>query len=189
MGEALRLAREAAIEGEVPVGAVVLDANGNIIGRGRNRREIDDDPLAHAEVEAMRDAATRLGAAANRLTSNKNDTNTRSNSARDWDSASKDDMLFVPASTNARPRSQKGWNLADCTLVVTLEPCPMCAGAALQTHIGRIVFGAWDEKLGACGSVWDIPRDPHIGAQPEVFGGVREQECAQLLTDFFSAKR
>lgn len=76
-----------------------------------------------------------------------------------------------------------------CTLVVTLEPCPMCAGACLQTHIGRIVFGAWDAKLGACGSVWDIPRDPHVGLVPEVIGGVREAECGRLMTDFFARRR
>ena len=75
------------------------------------------------------------------------------------------------------------------TLYVTLEPCPMCAGACLQTHIGRIVFGAWDAKLGACGSIWDIPRDPHVGHVPEVIGGVRESECARLMTDFFAGKR
>lgn len=189
MGEALRLAREAAAEGEVPVGAVVLDANGDIIGRGRNRREVDGDPLAHAEVVAMRGAAARLGVIANRLSPNRSGSNTRSDSRGEQDWGAKSDIASALASTNADSRSQKGWNLADCTLVVTLEPCPMCAGASLQTHIGRIVFGAWDEKLGACGSVWDIPRDPHIGAQPEVFGGVREQECAQLLTDFFSVKR
>ena len=81
------------------------------------------------------------------------------------------------------------WNLADCTLVVTLEPCPMCAGACLQTHVGRIVFGAWDAKLGACGSVWDIPRDPHVGPVPEVVGGVCEAECGRLMTDFFADRR
>ncbi|WP_428859870.1 nucleoside deaminase [Bifidobacterium dentium] len=143
MEVALRLAREAAAEGEVPVGAVVLDAVGQVIGQGRNLREADRDPLAHAEVKAMTEAAHALGT----------------------------------------------WNLADCTLIVTLEPCPMCAGACLQTHIGRIVFGAWDAKLGACGSVWDIPRDPHIGSIPEVIGGVRELECARILTDFFIDKR
>ncbi len=143
MREALEEARLAGQAGDVPVGAVVLDADGRIIGRGHNLRERDGDPLAHAEVEAMKAAAAK-----------RND-----------------------------------WNLADCTLVVTLEPCPMCAGACLQTRIGRIVFGAWDPKLGACGSVWDIPRDPHIGHAPEVYGGVSEQECTQLLTDFFSARR
>lgn len=151
MGRALALAADAAAGGEVPVGAVVLDAAGDVIGEGRNARGIAKaadtthtaDPLAHAEVLAMRAAAARLGS----------------------------------------------WNLADCTLVVTLEPCPMCAGACLQTHIGRIVFGAWDAKLGACGSIWDIPRDPHIGHTPEVIGGVRESDCARILTDFFTVRR
>lgn len=143
MARALALAGEAAAEGEVPVGAVVFDRDGTIIGTGRNARETHADPLAHAEVLAMRDAAERLGT----------------------------------------------WNLADCTLVVTLEPCPMCAGACLQTHIGRIAFGAWDAKLGACGSVWDIPRDPHVGHTPEIVGGVREEECAAMLTDFFASRR
>ena len=143
MGLAIALASEAAADGEVPVGAVVLAADGRVIGRGRNLRETHADPLAHAEVKAMAEAAASLGA----------------------------------------------WNLADCTLVVTLEPCPMCAGACLQTHIGRIVFGAWDAKLGACGSVWDIPRDPHVGLVPEVIGGVREAECGRLMTDFFARRR
>ncbi len=140
---AIDLARDAAADGEVPVGAVVLDKDGRVIGSGRNRREEHADPLAHAEVMAMRQAALALGA----------------------------------------------WNLADCTLLVTLEPCPMCAGACLQTHIGRIVFGAWDAKLGACGSIWDIPRDPHVGHVPEVVGGVLEAECARVLTDFFTDRR
>ena len=140
---AITLAREAAVDGEVPVGAVVLDADGQVVGSGRNLRETHADPLAHAEVQAMRAAAARLGS----------------------------------------------WNLTDCTLVVTLEPCPMCAGACLQTHVGRIVFGAWDAKLGACGSVWDIPRDPHVGHVPEVIGGVREAECGRLMTRFFENRR
>lgn len=143
MGQALVLAREAAAYGDVPVGAVVCDADGRVIGQGRNRREEGADPLAHAEVEAIRQAATAIGR----------------------------------------------WNLEDCTLVVTLEPCPMCAGATLTTHIGRIVFGAWDAKIGACGSVWDIPRDPHVGSAPEVIGHVREPECRSLLTDFFAQRR
>lgn len=143
MEMAIALASEAATDGEVPVGAVVLDAEGRVIGRGRNLREMHADPLAHAEVQAMREAAMSFGT----------------------------------------------WNLADCTLVVTLEPCPMCAGACLQTHVGRIVFGAWDAKLGACGSVWDIPRDPHVGHVPEVVGGVRETECGRLMTDFFADRR
>lgn len=143
MGHALALACEAANHGEVPVGALVLDAAGRIVGEGLNRRERHADPLSHAEVEAMRAAARSLGT----------------------------------------------WNLADCTLVVTLEPCPMCAGAAVSVHVGRIVFGAWDPKMGACGSIWDIPRDPHVGAVPEVYGGVREEECAALLSNWFATHR
>ena len=144
MDEALALAALAAGAGDVPVGALVLDASGAIIGRGYNTREAGGDPLAHAEVIAMRAAAETRGG---------------------------------------------DWNLADYTLVVTLEPCPMCAGACLQTHIGRIVFGAWDAKLGACGSVWDIPRDPHVGHTPEVIGGIREGECARILSSFFAGRR
>lgn len=139
MQEALRLAQVAADCGEVPVGAVVVDASGAIIGRGSNLREQDADPLSHAEILAIRQAA-----------------------------------VF-----------RKSWNLSDCTLVVTLEPCPMCAGAILQTHISRVVFGAWDSKLGACGSVWDILRDAHIGSHPQVFGSVCESQCVQILSDFF----
>lgn len=141
MRRALELALYAAGHGDVPVGAVVLDSRGHIAGEGWNTREVDGDPLAHAEIAAMREAAAH------------------------------------------------GWNLADYTLVVTLEPCPMCAGACIQTHIGRIVFGAWDAKLGACGSVWDIPRDPHIGHMPEVYGGVLEEQCAEVLHEFFSKRR
>lgn len=139
MQEALRLAQVASDCGEVPVGAVVVDGSGVIIGRGSNLRERDSDPLSHAEVLAIRQAAA----------------------------------------------SCKSWNLSDCTLVVTLEPCPMCAGAILQTHIKRVVFGAWDSKLGACGSVWDILRDPHVGSHPQVFGSVCESQCVQILSDFF----
>lgn len=151
MNEAIALARQAAQAGDVPVGAVVLDADGTIIGRGYNTREAHGDPLAHAEIVAMREAAQSRG--------------------------------------DQGTQGKQGWNLEDCTLVVTLEPCPMCAGACVQTHIGSIVFGAWDAKLGACGSVWDIPRDPHIGHAPTVQGGVEEQQCAALLTDFFAAQR
>ena len=138
-----RLAREAAAGWRGAGRCCRACRCGRVIGRGRNLRETYADPLAHAEVKAMAEAAASL------------DT----------------------------------WNLADCTLVVTLEPCPMCAGACLQTHIGRIVFGAWDAKLGACGSVWDIPRDPHVGLVPEVIGGVREAECGRLMTDFFARRR
>ncbi|MDF7640117.1 nucleoside deaminase [Bifidobacterium sp. ESL0784] len=182
MGEALGLAHEAAAACEVPVGAVVLDADGTIIGRGRNRREADGDPLAHAEVVAMREAARRRGDSEH----NRQDVNV----IRFDDCEQAGNSADLPSADEKQDISmQNAWNLTDCTLVVTLEPCPMCAGAALQTHVGRIVFGAWDVKLGACGSVWDIPRDPHVGARPEVIGGVREGECTQLLTRFFSVRR
>ena len=164
MRRALVLADMAARAGDVPVGAVVLDAQGRLIGEGYNTREAEGDPLAHAEIIAMRQAAGQVGI------------HTAAPS--------------VPAASQlAAQPSERSWNLADCTLVVTLEPCPMCAGACVATHIGRIVFGAWDPKLGACGSVWDIPRDPHIGHSPEVFGGIRQEECAAALVDFFTVRR
>lgn len=143
MDRALALAEIAASCGDVPCGAVVVDDSGRIIGEGFNERTRNADPLAHAEVIALRQAAANLGK----------------------------------------------WNLEECTLVVNLEPCPMCAGAAVMSHVGRIVFGAWDNKMGACGSVWDIPRDPHVGFFPEVVGGVREEESAELLRKFFAKRR
>ena len=112
--------------------------------------------------------------------------------ARGYNRRNTDKNTLSHAELNAiRKASRKlgDWRLEDCTMYVTLEPCPMCAGACLQTHVGRIVFGAWDAKLGACGSIWDIPRDPHVGHVPEVIGGVRESECARLMTDFFAGKR
>ncbi|WP_407942880.1 nucleoside deaminase [Luteipulveratus halotolerans] len=143
LGRPLALAREAAADGDVPVGAVVVDGDGQVVGDGRNRRTADGDPLAHAEVVALRAAAEARG----------------------------------------------GWRLDDCTLVVTLEPCPMCAGAALQARVRRIVLGAWDPKAGACGSVWDVAREQRAPHWIEVVGGIREQECADLLTAFFRARR
>jgi tRNA(adenine34) deaminase len=191
MREALLLGRQAAEEGEVPVGALVVDAEGRVLGRGRNRREAAGDPLAHAEVEAMRAAAQAMRERRKRQRGTLRDDD---NAAADpavrshTDDASMPFMPPVPAAAGAAERHTP-WNLADCTLVVTLEPCPMCAGAALQAHVGRIVFGAWDAKLGACGSVWDIPRDPHIGSHPEVVGGVEEEACMALLRDFFRTRR
>lgn len=187
MGRAMALAGQAADDGEIPVGAVVLDADGRMIGQGRNRRERDADPLAHAEVLALREAAR----------SRRHDPKCVARQdarQRDADGTRESAEHRAPRQGTGSAHSQRqalerGWNLADYTLVVTLEPCPMCAGACLQAHVGRIVFGAWDAKLGACGSVWDIPRDPHIGHSPEVVGGVREVECAALLTDFFAARR
>ncbi len=143
MHEALAEARRAAEAGDMPIGAVVCDGDGAVVGRGHNMREAHNDPFSHAEIEAMRQAAAALG----------------------------------------------HWNLEGCTLVVTLEPCPMCAGAAVSAHVSRIVFGAWDPKMGACGSVWDIPRDPHVGARPQVYGGVLESDSKELLARYFGALR
>ncbi|MFV0286428.1 MAG: tRNA adenosine(34) deaminase TadA [Demequina sp.] len=143
MDDALALAREAAAHHDVPVGAVVVGPDGRIVGSGRNRREADGDPTAHAEVLALRAAASALGR----------------------------------------------WRLDDCTLVVTLEPCVMCAGALLAARIPRLVIGAWDEKAGATGSQWDVVRDARIGSKVEVIAGVRADACAAMLTEFFEARR
>jgi tRNA(adenine34) deaminase len=142
MSEAIAIAKEALETGDVPVGAIVLNKDGVVIGKGSNEREADNDPTAHAEIVAIRSAAARL--------------------------------------QNSR--------LDGCTLVVTLEPCAMCAGAIAQSRISHLVFGAWDEKAGAVGSVWDVLRDPRSIFIVEVTAGVREAECAQLLKDFFSDK-
>ncbi|WP_200331087.1 MULTISPECIES: nucleoside deaminase [Leucobacter] len=144
MGLALHQAREAFDAGEIPVGALVLDADGVVIGAGGNARESVPDPTGHAEVLAIREAAAARGS---RM-------------------------------------------LDGCTLVVTLEPCVMCAGTILAARIERVVIGAWDEKAGAVGSVYDLLRDgrlPH--AVPEVVGGVRADECAALLRAFFERRR
>ncbi|WP_068261714.1 nucleoside deaminase [Janibacter limosus] len=143
MARALELAAEAAADGDIPVGAVVVDADGVLIGEGRNTRERDGDPTGHAEVVAMRAAAATKGE----------------------------------------------WRLTGCTLVVTLEPCPMCAGAVVASRVPRVVLGAWDPKMGACGSVWDVVRDRRSIHRAEVIGGVREGEAAQLLVDFFADHR
>jgi tRNA(adenine34) deaminase len=142
MNEAIAIARSAVHTGDVPVGAIVLNKDGIVIGKGSNEREADNDPTAHAEIVAIRNAASRL--------------------------------------QNSR--------LDGCTLVVTLEPCAMCAGAIAQSRISHLIFGAWDVKAGAVGSVWDVLRDPRSIFSVEVSAGVREAECAQLLKDFFSDK-
>ncbi|MCU1535941.1 MAG: tRNA-adenosine deaminase [Humibacillus sp.] len=143
LGEALALAREALATADVPVGAVVVDPSGVVIGRGCNEREANGDPTAHAEVVALRAAAAALGS----------------------------------------------WRLEGCTLAVTLEPCVMCAGAAMAARLDLVVFGAWDRKAGACGSVWDLPRDPLSTWAVETVGGVRAEESAALLADFFEGRR
>ena len=143
MQQAISLAKEAAVKGDVPVGALVVDDSGKIIGLGSNLREQENDPTAHAEIVAIRSAAKNLG----------------------------------------------NYRLDDLTMVLTLEPCGMCAGAIAQSRIKRLVFGSFDEKYGAVGSVWDLLRDSRAIYKPEVLSGVLENECAQLLSDFFTTKR
>lgn len=143
MGVALTQARRALATEDVPIGAVVLGPDGDVLGLGRNEREAHGDPTAHAEIVAIREAAAKLGS----------------------------------------------WRLAGCTLVVTLEPCTMCAGAVILARVPRVVFGAWDEKAGAAGSVFDVLRERRLNHWVEVFPGVREDECAALLRDFFASHR
>ncbi|MBA2507694.1 MAG: nucleoside deaminase [Nocardioidaceae bacterium] len=143
MGEALDFARSALHSGDVPVGALVVDATGAVVGTGQNARERDNDPTAHAEVVALRDAAARRGR----------------------------------------------WRLDGCTLVVTLEPCVMCAGAVVAARLDRLVFGAYDAKAGAVGSLWDVVRDRRLNHRPEVVADVRADESAALLRDFFANRR
>jgi tRNA(adenine34) deaminase len=137
---ALTEARAALASDDVPVGAVIVDAAGHVIGRGRNERELHQDPTLHAEVVAIRQAAAHTG----------------------------------------------DWHLTGCTLIVTLEPCVMCAGAILAARVPTVVFGAWDEKAGAAGSVYDVLRDRRLNHRVEVFSDVNTHECGELLRDFFN---
>jgi tRNA(adenine34) deaminase len=143
MRAALAEAEAAAVTGDVPVGAVVLDEAGVIVARGRNRREADGDPTAHAEIVAIREAARAVG----------------------------------------------GWRLDGLTLVVTLEPCTMCAGAITAARLGRLVYGAADARAGAVGSLWDVVRDQRLVPVPEVIGGVLADECQQVIVMFFANRR
>jgi tRNA(adenine34) deaminase len=140
---ALDQAALAATAGDVPIGAVVVDAEGAVIGRGHNLREATSDPTAHAEVVALREAGITTGS----------------------------------------------WRLEGCSLVVTLEPCTMCAGAAVLARLDRIVYGAVDPKAGAVGSLWDVVRDRRLNHRPEVQSGVLAAECGELLRDWFATKR
>ena len=142
MAKALELAREAAEDGEVPVGCIILDKDNNIIGRGRNRREKCSDATAHAEIEAIREACSKLG----------------------------------------------DWRLDECSIYVTLEPCPMCTGAIINSRIPKLIFGARDSVTGSCGSVIDLFSE-NYGHRPAVFSGVLKEESASLLKDFFKDKR
>ena len=143
MQAALSLAKVAADKGDVPVGAIVVNEAGEILGTGQNLREQNNDPTAHAEIVALRNASEKFGS----------------------------------------------WRLDDLTIIVTLEPCAMCAGAILQSRVKRLVFAAWDEKAGAVGSVWDLVRDGRSLNKVEVVSGVMEQECGEVLKSFFSSKR
>jgi tRNA(adenine34) deaminase len=143
MTAALVLARQSLDRGEIPVGAVVLDAAGEVIASAHNERESAHDPTAHAEVVALRRAGAALGS----------------------------------------------WQLSGATLVVTLEPCTMCAGALVLARVARLVFGAWDPKAGAVGSLWDVVRDRRLNHRPQVVGGVLADDSAALLTEFFASRR
>jgi tRNA(adenine34) deaminase len=143
MQQAIAIAQEVKSSGDVPVGALIVNDAGEILSSGKNEREKDNDPTAHAEIVAIRKASEKLGR----------------------------------------------WRLDDLTLVVTLEPCVMCAGAILQSRLKRLVFGAFDQKAGAVGSSLDVIRDVRALSKVEVVSGVLEKDCAKLLTDFFATKR
>ena len=143
MRVALDEARKAVASGDIPVGAAIFNATGELIATGHNERELHNDPTAHAEIVAIRKAAEKLG----------------------------------------------DWHLTDYKLVVTLEPCAMCAGAIAQSRLQTVVFGAWDEKAGAVGSVWDLLRDPRSTFRTEVRAGVLADECSELITSFIQEVR
>ncbi|NEA35393.1 tRNA adenosine(34) deaminase TadA [Streptomyces sp. SID13031] len=143
MGLALEEAEKAHASADVPIGAIVVDADAQVIGRGHNERELTGDPTAHAEVLAIREAAQHVGE----------------------------------------------WRLTGCTLIVTLEPCTMCAGAIVLSRLDRLVFAAYDEKAGAVGSLWDVVRDRRLNHRPEVIGGVMADEAGARLRDFFTGHR
>ena len=139
---ALGQAGRATDHGDVPIGAVVLDPVGEVLAAAGNRREVDADPTAHAEILALREAA----------------------------------------------RALSSWRLVECTLVVTLEPCTMCAGALVLARVVRVVFGAYDPKAGAVASVFDVVRDPRLNHRVDVRGGILEGECGALLSGFFATR-
>jgi len=143
MRAALELASAATVWGDVPIGAVVLSGDGDVVGAGSNVRERDGDPTGHAEMVALREASRAIGE----------------------------------------------WRLSGCTLVVTLEPCTMCAGALVLARVDRVVFGAYDDKAGAVGSLWDVVRDRRLNHRPEVIGGVLAEESTALLDEFFRTQR
>ena len=143
MRQAIAIAQEVKYSNDVPVGALIVNEVGEIISFGKNEREKDNDPTAHAEIVAIRKASEKIGS----------------------------------------------WRLDDLTLIATLEPCVMCAGAILQSRIKRLVFGAFDQKAGAVGSSLDVIRDVRALSKVEVIGGIMKDQCSQVLSDFFSTKR
>jgi len=143
MQQAISVAKDAAVHNDVPVGALVVNEQGEILSAGHNLREENIDPTAHAEIVAMRNTAAKIG----------------------------------------------NWRMDELTMIVTLEPCAMCAGAISQSRFKRLVFGAWDEKAGAVGSVWDVIRDQRNLNKVEVLTGILEKECSAILTNFFEEKR
>jgi len=143
MRQAIDVAHDAGTSDDVPIGALVVDADGKVLSTGHNRREADADPTAHAEIVAMRSAT----------------------------------------------RDRGEWRLDGCTLVVTLEPCTMCAGAIVLSRLDRVVFGAYDPKAGAVGSLWDVVRDRRLNHRPEVIGGVLAEETGVLIREFFDRHR
>ena len=143
MQQAIELAKGASNFADVPVGALIVNEQGEVLATGQNLREKDNDPTAHAEMVAIKNVGNKIG----------------------------------------------NWRLDDLTLVVTLEPCVMCAGAIAQSRMKRLVYGAFDEKAGAVGSIWDVLRDPRALTKVEVVSGVLADECAVLLKDFFNKKR
>ena len=143
MQQAIELAKESSNFDDVPVGALIVNEQGEVLATGQNLREKANDPTAHAEIVAIKNAGNKIG----------------------------------------------NWRLDNLTLVVTLEPCVMCAGAIAQSRMKRLVFGAFDEKAGAVGSIWDVLRDSRALNRPEVVGGVLADQCALLLRDFFNNKR
>ncbi|MFT8394515.1 tRNA adenosine(34) deaminase TadA [Propionibacterium sp.] len=143
MRQALEAAAVAPDQGDVPVGAVVLDSEGQVLSCAGNRREADNDPTGHAEIVAIRQACTALGS----------------------------------------------WRLDGCTMVVTLEPCTMCAGAIVSARIAALVFGAFDPKAGAVASLWDVVRDPRLNHRPRVVSGILADQSERLLQDFFASRR
>jgi tRNA(adenine34) deaminase len=140
---ALAEAAKAGAAGDIPIGAIVLGPQGEVLAAAGNERERAVDPTAHAEIIVLRSAAAAIG----------------------------------------------DWRLEGCTLIVTLEPCPMCAGAVVMSRIARLVFGAWNDEYGAAGSAWDLVRDRRLNHRPEVVGGVLEQECGRLVQDYLGLRR